>query len=313
MNIKKPKFWDYKKPNIYAYILYPLAFIIKIISFLIIKLSKKNRKKTKIKTICIGNIYVGGTGKTSLSLKINEILKQKNIKSCFIKKFYRTQIDEQKLLKDKGELFLSHKRINAIFEAEKYNYDIAICDDGLQDSSIDYDIKLVCFNTINWIGNGMTLPSGPLRESINNLKSYEHVFLNGNLENIEILKKQILKINPKINIYLGKYEPINLDQFNNNENYLVFSGIGNHQTFVSMIRNYGLNVIKDLEFPDHYQYTQNDINQILVEANNLNCQIITTEKDYYRLKNLKNEKIKYLMSELKIINEEKIISLIIKQ
>ena len=313
MNIKKPKFWDYKKPNIYAYILYPLAFIIKIISFLIIKLSKKNRKKTKIKTICIGNIYVGGTGKTSLSLKINEILKQKKIKSCFIKKFYRTQIDEQKLLKDKGELFLSHKRINAIFEAEKYNYDIAICDDGLQDSSIDYDIKLVCFNTINWIGNGMTLPSGPLRESINNLKSYEHVFLNGNLENIEILKKQILKINPKINIYLGKYEPINLDQFNNNENYLVFSGIGNHQTFVSMIGNYGLNVIKDLEFPDHYQYTQNDINQILVEANNLNCQIITTEKDYYRLKNLKNEKIKYLMSELKIINEEKIISLIIKQ
>ena len=313
MNIKKPKFWDYKKPNIYAYILYPLAFIIKIISFLIIKLSKKNRKKTKIKTICIGNIYVGGTGKTSLSLKINEILKQKNIKSCFIKKFYRTQIDEQKLLKDKGELFLSHKRINAIFEAEKYNYDIAICDDGLQDGSIDYDIKLVCFNTINWIGNGMTLPSGPLRESINNLKSYEHVFLNGNLENIEILKKQILKINPKINIYLGKYEPINLDQFNNNENYLVFSGIGNHQTFVSMIGNYGLNVIKDLEFPDHYQYTQNDINQILVEANNLNCQIITTEKDYYRLKNLKNEKIKYLMSELKIINEEKIISLIIKQ
>ena len=313
MNIKKPKFWDYKKPNIYAYILYPLTFIIKIISFLIIKLSKKNRKKTKIKTICIGNIYIGGTGKTSLSLKINEILKQKNIKSCFIKKFYRTQIDEQKLLKDKGELFLSHKRINAIFEAEKYNYDIAICDDGLQDSSIDYDIKLVCFNTINWIGNGMTLPSGPLRESINNLKSYEHVFLNGNLENIEILKRQILKINPKINIYLGKYEPINLNQFNNNENYLVFSGIGNHQTFVSMIGNYGLNVIKDLEFPDHYQYTQNDINQILVEANNLNCQIITTEKDYYRLRNLKNEKIKYLMSELKIINEEKIISLIIKQ
>ena len=312
MNIKNLSFGIIKN-QIFMYILYPLTFIIKIISFLIIKLSKKNRKKTKIKTICIGNIYIGGTGKTSLSLKINEILKKKNIKSCFIKKFYRTQIDEQKLLKDKGELFLSHKRINAIFEAEKYNYDIAICDDGLQDSSIDYDIKLVCFNTINWIGNGMTLPSGPLRESFNNLKSYEHVFLNGNLENIEMLKRQILKINPKINIYLGKYEPINLNQFNNNENYLVFSGIGNHQTFVSMIGNYGLNIIKDLEFPDHYQYTQNDINQILVEANNLNCQIITTEKDYYRLSNLKNEKIKYLMSELKIINEEKIISLIIKQ
>ena len=79
-----------------------------------------------------------------------------------------------------------------------------------------------------------------------------------------------------------------------------------------MIRNYGLNIIKDLEFPDHYQYTQNDINQILVDADNLGCQIITTEKDYYRLKDLKNEKIKYLKSELKIINEEKLINLIIK-
>ena len=312
MNIKKPKFWDYKKPNIYAYILYPLTFIIKIISFLIIKLSKKNRKKTKIKTICIGNIYIGGTGKTSLSLKINEILKQKEIKSCFIKKFYKSQIDEQRLLKDKGKLFLSPKRIHAIFEAEKQNYDIAICDDGLQDGSIDYDIKLVCFNTINWIGNGMTLPSGPLRENVKNLKSYENVFLNGNLENIENLKKQILKINPKKNIYLGKYEPINLNQFKNNEKYFVFTGIGNHQTFVSMIGNYGLNIIKDLEFPDHYQYTQNDINQILVDADNLGCQIITTEKDYYRLKDLKNKKIKYLKSELKIINEEKLINLIIK-
>ncbi len=312
MNLKKPKFWDYKKPNIYAYILYPLTLVIKILIFFNIKLSKINKKKTKIKTICIGNIYIGGTGKTSLSLKINEILKEKKIKSCFIKKFYRTQIDEQRLLKDKGELFLSSKRVQAIFEAEKKNFDIAICDDGLQDNSIEYDLKFVCFNTINWIGNGMTLPSGPLRESIKNLKSYEHVFLNGNLENIENIKKQILKINPKINIYLGKYEPVNLNEFSKDRNYLVFSGIGNHQTFISMIRKYELNIIKDFEFPDHYQYTQKNINHILEDADKLNCQIITTEKDYYRLQNIKDEKIKYLKSELKIINEDKIIDLIIK-
>ncbi len=310
MNIKKPKFWDYKKPNIYAYILYPFTILIKIIVFLKKKFSLKNRK-VKIKTICIGNIYIGGTGKTSLSLKINEILRQKKINSCFVKKFYKEQSDEQRLLKDKGELFLSSKRIRAITEAEKQGYQIAICDDGLQDSSVDYDIKVVCFNTINWIGNGMTLPSGPLRESIQNLKLYEHVFLNGNLENIENLKKQILSINSKINIYLGKYEPINLFEFSKDENYLVFSGIGNHQTFISMIKNNRLKIIKDLEFPDHYQYTQNDINQILENANKLNCQIITTEKDFYRLKNIKYEKIKYLKSELKIINEEKIINLIL--
>ena len=90
---EKPKFWDYKKLNIYAYILYPITFLIKITNFFKIKLKLVN-KKPKIKTICIGNIYVGGTGKTSLSLKINQIFKEK-INSCFIKKFYSTQIDEQ--------------------------------------------------------------------------------------------------------------------------------------------------------------------------------------------------------------------------
>ena len=70
MKLKKPKFWDYKRPNIYAYILYPISLLIQIISSLI----KIKPKKFNIKTICIGNIYLGGTGKTSLCIKINQIL-----------------------------------------------------------------------------------------------------------------------------------------------------------------------------------------------------------------------------------------------
>ena len=201
--------------------------------------------------------------------------------------------------------------MQAIIEAEKQNYEIAICDDGLQDSSVDYDLKFVCFNSINSVGNGMTLPSGPLRESIQNLKLYEHVFINGNLENSEDLIKQILKINSKIKIYFGKYEPINLDEFSRDENYFVFSGIGNHQTFVSMIKSKGLKIIRDLEFPDHYQYTKNDINQILENANKIDCKVITTEKDFYRLKNINDKKIKFIKSELKIINEQEIENLIL--
>ena len=59
--------------------------------------------------------------------------------------------------------------------------------------------------------------------------------------------------------------PLNIDQFNKIDKYLVFSGIGNHGTFVSMIKNYGLNILKDIEFPDHYNYTVDDIDQILKE------------------------------------------------
>ena len=84
MKFKKPKFWDLKKPNIYSYILLPIAFLIQV--FVYFK-KKKKINDFKIKTICVGNIYVGGTGKTFLCIKITEILKKKNIRSCFIKKF----------------------------------------------------------------------------------------------------------------------------------------------------------------------------------------------------------------------------------
>ena len=308
MNLKKPKFWAYKKPNFVAYLLYPVSLLVKSVNSLRVR---SDRKKFKIKTVCIGNIYLGGTGKTSLSIKLNEILNKKNLKSCFVKKYYKNQLDEQKLLQSKGELFLSSKRIDAIKKAENRNFDIAILDDGLQDKSINYDLSIVCFNNLNWIGNGMTLPAGPLRENINNLKKYHHVFLNGNLENTEVLIKNIYEINPNINIHLGQYEPINLKNFDRKKKYLVFSGIGNHTTFVSMIKRSGLEVLKDIEYPDHYSYSKQDIDKILNEANTLNCEVITTEKDFQRLKVFNEDKIKVMKSELKILDEAKLINLII--
>ena len=107
MEFKKPKFWDYKKPNVYSYLLWPISILIRLFNFLKILITRKNYSSTK--TICVGNIYLGGTGKTSLSLKINEILRQKKIKTCFIKKFYFNQIDEQNILED-TENFLKKKK-----------------------------------------------------------------------------------------------------------------------------------------------------------------------------------------------------------
>ena len=309
MNLKKPKFWDQKKPNIIAYLLLPLSLLLDLLK--LIRLNKK-KKKSKIKTIIVGNIYLGGTGKTSLSIKINELLSERKIKSCFVKKFYPNQYDEQKLLQNRGKLFTSLKRIEAINTAENEGYDVAILDDGLQDNSINYDLRFVCFNNINWIGNGFTIPAGPLRESVNNLKNYKHIFLNGNLENLDDIKKHIYKINPNIDIHIGKYVPLNIEKFNKDKNYLVFSGIGNHQTFVSMLREYKFNIVQDIEFSDHYKYNNFDINNIQKLSDNLNCQIITTEKDYLRLDKEKIHNINFIKSELKILDEEKLISTILK-
>ena len=308
MKLKKPKFWDYEKPNLYANILNPLALFLQLLN----SFKRKTYKQDlKIKTICFGNIYLGGTGKTSLCIALKNILDQRKIKSCFIKKYYEDQYDEQNILKKYGKLFTAKRRIDAIKKAENENYDFAILDDGLQDKSIVPDINIVCFNNINWIGNGLTIPAGPLRENINNLKNYDHVILNGNSENLESIKKKILSINSKINIYAGKYQVQNISNFKKSENYLVFSGIGNHKSFISMLKNEGLNVIKDLEFPDHYQYSKTEINKIVLDAEILNCKIITTEKDYLRLENIKSDKIQFVKSQIKIFDESKFLNAVI--
>ena len=301
MKLKKPKFWDYKKPSFFSYLLLPFSIIIG----LIIKIKSKPKfSNSKIKTICVGNIYIGGTGKTSLAIKIKEILDKNNIKACFIKKFYSNQIDEQKLLSKNGTLFSNLKRITALDEAISKGFEVAIFDDGLQDSSIKYDLEIVCFNNLNWIGNGLTLPSGPLRENINSLKFYENVFLNGNEENLITIKEQIKKINPNININSGKYTPLNINEFDKNQSYFVFSGIGNHKTFIEMLKNNKLKIVSDLEYPDHYQYSKKDFDEIIINAKKYNARIITTEKDYLRLENFNRNEILYIKSSLNISDEK---------
>jgi tetraacyldisaccharide 4'-kinase len=304
MKLKKPKFWDHKKPHIFSYLLLPFSIILNLLSKI---KSKSYSKNLNIKTICVGNIYIGGTGKTSLVIKIKEILEKKNVKVCFIKKFYSDQVDEQKLLSKNGQLFTSNERIVALNKAVSQGYEIAIFDDGLQDTSIKYDLEIVCFNNLNWIGNGLTLPSGPLRESINNLKFYDNVFLNGNEEDLIHIKNKIKEINPKININQGKYVPLNIEDFNKQHNYLAFSGIGNHKTFINMLKSNNLKIIHDLEYPDHYQYSKKDFNEIINKAKKYNTNIITTEKDYLRLDSFDKTEVSFIKSTLKIKDEKNLI------
>ena len=309
MKLKKPKFWNKGKSSILPYILLPLSILLQILNS-VNKLISKKKSYQNIKTICVGNIYVGGTGKTSLSMKLYEIFSKKNIKTCFIKKDYSNQKDEQKILENKGKLFKSKKRAQSLQEAIYENYEIAIFDDGLQDHSINYDLTFVCFNNLNWIGNGFTIPSGPLRESFKTIKDHKNIFVTGNLTNLESIKKEILKINPQSNILTALYVPLNLHEFDKKEKYLVFSGIGNHESFVSMLKSNGLNIIKDLEFPDHYYYSDQKIYDITSQAKKLNCKILTTEKDFLRLKGNNSNEIKFIKSELKINNENDFLNIL---
>ena len=305
MKLKKPKFWDDKKPNFLSYLLLPLTFPIIINNFFLKK--KKINSNKKIKKICVGNIYVGGTAKTPLTIKIYKILKNLGYKAATIKKFYRDQIDEQQILNSKTTLYCAKNRNQALNQAIKDSADVVIFDDGLQDRSINYDLKFVCFNNLKWIGNGFLIPAGPLREKLESISKYNAVFLNGNERDTSNIKSLINKFNKDIPIFESTYKPINIDQFDTNAKYLIFSGIGNPDSFKEMVINNRLKVVKEIIFPDHYQYNTNDINNIVLHAKRLGAQILTTEKDYAKINSNKDNNIKFLEIEIAIKDEKKLI------
>ena len=298
MKIIKPVFWSEK--NFLSLLLYPLT----ILTFLINLIKKFSvNKKFSIKTICIGNICVGGTGKTPLSIKIDKILKKK-YKTVFVKKKYSDQSDEQSLLRSNGNLICTNYRDNGLKIAQKLKYDVAIMDDGLQEKSIKYDLTIACFNTSEGIGNGLLLPAGPLRENISAIKNYDAIFLNGEKKNKKLFLL-LKKINNNIKIFEGKYVPINIKNFNRNKKFIIFSGLGNPEEYERTLKKYKFKIKEKFVFPDHHKFSNSEIKKIKKIAKNNKLEIITTEKDYFRLNNKNKKNIKFLKVNLQIKNINK--------
>ena len=294
MNLKKPNFWN--KKNLITYTFLPFTIITHLINLF---KNFSSKKKFKIKTICIGNIFIGGTGKTSLSISINQILNKK-FKTVFIKKNYISQKDEINLLKRNGDIITTSSRIESLKLAEKRKYDFAILDDGLQQKNIEYDLKIACFNSSEFIGNGFVLPAGPLRENIKEIKNYDIIFLNGSIKSSKKIYKKIKELNKNIEILEGEYIPQNINTFNKKKNYLMFCGIGNPKEFENTLLKHKFKLKKKFIFADHHKFTNEEIISLKKTAQKNKLEIITTEKDYLRL-NLKQKKnIKFLKINLKV-------------
>ena len=309
MNIKKPKFWDFKKPNLISYLLIPFTIPLLINNFF---LNKKNKKIKEIKSICVGNIYIGGTGKTPSTIKLYEILRKIEPQICTGKKFYSNHEDEKIILEKKTNLICEDNREKIIQIAIKKKQKIIIFDDGLQDKKLDFDLKFVCFEAENWIGNGKLIPAGPLREKISSLKKYDAVFLKDSELNNNV--QEIIKnYNQNIEVFHTSYQIKNFRNFDLSKKFLVFSGIGNPKNFMNILNKNNFKIIDQIIFSDHYNYKQEDIDFIKNRAKKINAEIITTEKDFVKISEFDNKNINFLEIDLKIENEKKLINFIKKK
>ena len=298
MKLNKPKFWD-KKISFISILLFPLSLIV--LLFIFIKKKLARPIEFNIPIICVGNIYIGGTGKTPTSIFLANELSKLGKKPVIIRKYYKNHIDEYNLIRDNYKnLILSSERIDGIKKAEKNNFDSVILDDGFQDLNIKKNLNIICFNQNQLIGNGLVIPSGPLRERLSSLKNADIILINGK-KNIDFEKK-ILNINKNLEVFYCSYKPTNINEFKNKKLFAV-AGIGNPQNFFKLMTENCLNVKQKLIFPDHYEFTESEVKKIVNQAQDKNYQIVMTEKDYFKIKDFNISQIQYLKVSL-IVNEK---------
>ena len=302
MNFFKPKFWDKNQISFFSVLLFPITLLIKFLVFFKTPLAKKY--ESSIPIICVGNIYLGGTGKTPLCVEIFSILKNLNMNPAFIRKKYESFQDEADLMKQMGHVYQNKKRIKAIQEATQNNVNVAILDDGFQDLSIKKNLSIICFNEKQWIGNGLTIPSGPLRESLSALKKADCVIINGK-KNKDIENK-IFSKNEKIKIFYSNYKPQNIDEFQSKK-IIAFAGIGNPENFFDLLMDNKLNIVGTIKFPDHHKYSEQVLENLSNKIKDNNSILLTTEKDYFRISKNYKKNIKYLKIKVEIKNKNQFI------
>ena len=299
MNIKKPRFWR-KKNNFLSLLLFPIAILIQLLN--IIKNKFSSNQSFNIPVICVGNIFIGGTGKTPLTIMITKELIEKGKKPAIIRKFYSDHLDEHRLIKNNVNcLFLNKKRNIAIKDAEKAKYDVAILDDGFQDHSIKKNLNILCFNSNQQIGNGQVLPAGPLRETLSSLRSANIIMINGE-KNIEFELK-LKKYNSNLKFFYFNYNLKKFDEFKNRK-LIAFAGIGNSINFFNTLKNNRLNVIREISFPDHYDFTDKDLERLGIMEDQNKAKLITTEKDYLRINQIFRKKYNSIHIDVVLENDD---------
>ncbi len=259
-------------------------------------------QKVAVPVIVVGNITVGGTGKTPLIIWLGEFLQQRGMKPGFISRGYGGQSehwpqqvradsnpvlvgDEPVLIaqRTKCPVAVSPNRFIAAKELlEHTDCDILLCDDGLQHLSLDRDIEIAVIDGDRRFGNGHCLPAGPLRESIGQLSAVDMIVANARAGKNEFLMEYV----PQAIISLEDDNIILESESMRGQDIHAVAGIGNPQRFFSYLRGLGMRVIKH-EFPDHHSYKAGDLGFgdgipiVMTEKDAVKCRGFNTGNCWY--------------------------------
>ncbi len=258
-------------------ILLPLGFLfsdfVKFRKFLY-RIGVFKKHTLPVPVIVIGNITVGGTGKTPLIIWLAKRLQDEGFKPGIISRGYGGQaeawpqwVDENSAAEQVGDealliarqtgcpMAVSPLRVDAgRLLLEKSDCNVILSDDGLQHYALNRDIEIAVIDGERRFGNSYCLPAGPLREPIERLQSVDFIVVNGKKSEDHEFSMQITG-NTAVNLVTGQHKP--LQEFNAIDCHAL-AGIGNPKRFFKLLESAGLNC-KTHSFPDHYKFESGDI------------------------------------------------------
>ena len=287
------------------------------------------------RVISIGNITTGGTGKTPLVAYVAEKLADRGETVCILTRGYGRKDSKKRVLVSDGSTILSDpansgdepfelaqkllgkaiviadsdRGAAAEWAKRKFGVTAFVLDDGFQHRRAKRDVDIVCIDATNPGGNtqagslrsGRMLPAGRLREPLHNLKRADVVIITRSdlVEDISTLRSEISDLNSEATIFTAKNRIVNSSELLAKSGF-AFCGLGNPENFFKQLRQEGIKVAGTKTFPDHYRYTQKDIDPIESEAMACGAEIlVTTAKDAVKLSNLKFE-IPCFVAEIKV-------------
>ncbi len=303
----------YKK-SLWLYLLYPFSLIF---SYLTNrrrgKYLKNNIKsyKSEVPIIVVGNLTIGGTGKTPLVKHIANELIKRGYKPGIVSRGYggnfkeTLKVNEDTPVKETGDeaqilaklnipFYIDKNRVRAVKTlTNNHNCDVIISDDGLQHYPLARDIEIAVIDGKRRFGNNLTFPAGPLRESKNRLKTVDFVVNNSGPTDED---EYLMSISPSNFIHLKSGKSYSIDNWPMHKQVHAVAGLGNPGRFFDLLEKLGFDIIRH-PFPDHHNFLSSDIFYLD------HLPIVMTEKDASKCKDFDNNKIWYLTIDADVSNK----------
>ena len=296
MPLKSPKFWQ-KKNTFLGKVLSPLG---RIYAWgLRRKLKKTKPYRSKIPVVCIGNLVMGGVGKTPLAVSVAEYFKMNGMRPVFLTRGYGGGLsnvlvdldkhtakdtgDEALLLARIAPTIVDADRARGAKTAEKIGADVVIMDDGFQNPQLVKDLSFAVFDGRYGFGNGKVFPAGPLREPVEDGLQRADAFIVVGKDKAGIkewIDKRFMSL-PFIGTHIEQ-DVAKIAQLSGKKVF-AFAGIGYPDKFFDMLRDYGCDVVETQAFSDHYPYTDEDMTDLIARADKLEAVLVTTAKDGVRI------------------------------